>query len=306
MDEDQKVICFLQKNLPQSDSILVGCRADGDINVHECCEYNIISIDDSYSSKQNLSYCNELSNGKENAVFQVRKLSPTELHENQSIQFSNFVYYPGRFLKRIESNHFNQKNQIFRRSFRFRLRKEVFGNVCDLTYLVDSLSKESVDEGSISFKLKMICLKTLRNYINLYLSKEHRPSHLKYQINSVIQNESLKVREGIDSILETIGMHRANISTLVRSEKSLELLMRNDQSQTKMLFVNKLNFFKKKSMNVDGMLLIYNYLVDNFQEIEQAASYKQLLRRTADIDIKSKITLEKEMKLLLKINKQLV
>ncbi|MDQ2685717.1 MAG: hypothetical protein M3Y25_07735 [Thermoproteota archaeon] len=303
---DDQVICFLQKNLPQSDSILVGCRADEDINVHECCEYNIISIDDSYSSKQNLTYCNEFSNGKQNTVFQVRKLSPSELHENQCIQFSNFIYYPGLFLKRIESNHFNQKNQIYRKSFTFRLRKEVFGNVCDLTYLIDSLSKDSVDEGLISFKLKMICLKTLRNYINLYLSKEHRPSHLKYQINSVIQNESLKVRGTIDSILETIGMHRANISTLVRSEKSLELIMRNDQSQTKKLFLNKLNFFKKKSMNVDGMLLIYNYLVDNFQEIEQVVSYKQLLRRTADIDIKSKITLEKEINLLLKINKQLI
>ena len=67
-----------------------------------------------------------------------------------------------------------------------------------------------------------------------------------------------------------------------------------------------LDFFKKKSMNVDGMLLIYNYLVDNFQEIDQVASYKQLLRRTADIDIKSKITLEKEINLLLKINKQLI
>ncbi len=304
----KEVIYFLQKNLPQTDSILLGCRADESINVHECCEYNIISIDDSYSLKQISYYFDESgpSNSNHNKVFQVRLLSPKVLYENDSIRYSDFIYFPRPFLRGIENDHFKQKNQNYRKSFRFGLRKEIFSNICDLTLLSNSLSKESVDEYLISFKLKMISLKTIRNYIHLYLGKEHRPSHIKYQLNSVIQNQSIKIRERIHSVLETIGMHRANSSTLERSEKSLRLIMGGNQSQTNRLILNKVVFFKKKSMYVDGLLLIYNYLVDNFQEIEQVVSYQQLLRRTADIDVKEKITLKNELSLLLECNKQMV
>ena len=59
-------------------------------------------------------------------------------------------------------------------------------------------------------------------------------------------------------------------------------------------------------MYVDGMLLIYNYILDNFPGLEQKLSYQQLLRRTTDIDSKEKMTLIKEINLLKDFNRVLI
>ena len=308
MDIRKVVSNFLEKNIPQYDSILIGCRADDDINVHECCEYNIIALRDLEATPQSLLYFDafEGNNRKYKQTFQVRILSAKQLHINNFIKYSDFEYFPGKFLKSTEFNHFREKNDNMRKTFRFEIRRDVFDSVYNLTFLLNYLSKQVLDEKTISFELKMVSLKTLRNYIHFYLGKEHRPSHLKYQINSVIQTESIKIRECIDKILEFIGMHKANISTLLRSEKSLDLLMRNVQSPTKKLILDKVEFLKEKSMYVDGIFLIYNYLLDNFQGQEQKTSYQQLLRRTADIDNKDKMTLQKEIGLLIEYNKLLI
>jgi hypothetical protein len=308
MDIRRNVSNFLEKNIPQHDSMLLGCRADDEVNVHECCEYNIIALSDLDETPQSLLYFDEFegNNSKYKRTFQVRILSARQFHNNNFIKYSDFVYFPRKFLKSTEFNHFGKKNENLRKTFRFEIRREVLGNVYDLTFLLNTLSKEVLDEKTISFELKMVSLRTLRNYIHFYLGKEHRPSHLKNQINSVIQTESIRIRERIDKILEFIGMHKANISALRRSEKSLDLLMRNVQSPTKKLILHKVEFLKEKSMYVDGIFLIYNYLLDNFQDQEQKTSYQQLLRRTADIDNKDKMTLQKEILLLMEYNKLLI
>ena len=59
-------------------------------------------------------------------------------------------------------------------------------------------------------------------------------------------------------------------------------------------------------MYVDGMLLIYNYILDNFPRLEQKLSYQQLLRRTTDIDSKEKVTLLKDINLLKDFNRVLI
>lgn len=308
MDSNQEVVSFLNKNYPQSDSILLGCRADADVNVHECCEHNIIAVNDSQSSSQRIRFYSIPSEkkGQRNKTFLVRVLSSKELLRNSFIRYSDFIYYPAKSFKISDSNFFRDLNENYRSSFGFLLKTEIFGNVFDLTCLLNSLSRNPINERTISFEIKMMSLRTLRNYIHKYLRKEHRPTHLKYQINSVIQDETMKVRERIDIILDTIGTQRFNISALNRSETSLKFLLGNIHSPTKKLVLEKIRFLREKSMYVDGILLIYNYILDNFQTIEQKLLYQQLLNRTTDIDNKEKLTMVKQIKFLIECNKLLI
>jgi hypothetical protein len=308
MGSSIQVSNFLENNIPQYDCILVGCRADDDVNFLECCEYNIIAINDSHkSSLASLIYFdkNGHNNKKSKTTFQIQVLPVNQFHNNSFIRYSNFLYFPGKFLRHTEFDHFRKKHDDFRKTLRFEIKKEVLNNIYNLTFMLNHLSQGKMDEKTISFELKMVSLKTLRNYVHFYLDKEHRPSHLKNQINLVIQSESIKVRERIDRILESLGMHKANISALNRSEKSLKLLMGDNYSPTKKLVLDKVEFLKEKSMYVDGIFLIYNYILENFQDPGQKSSYQQLLRRATDIDNKDKMSLKKEIELLIEYNKRL-
>jgi len=152
----------------------------------------------------------------------------------------------------------------------------------------------------------MISLKTLKLIIQLYLHSEPRPSHLKHQINLVTQYENIKIREHVDLLLGYIGTNRANISTLSRSEKSLRFLIRHGDKLKDNIFLNKLDFFKEKSMYVDGILLIGNFILDNGYGDQFIQKYNKLLNLITDIQTKEKITMLKEVNLLLEINKNLI
>jgi hypothetical protein len=117
----------------------------------------------------------------------------------------------------------------------------------------------------------------------------------------------LKTREHIDLLLEYIGTDRANISTLTRSEKSLRFLIRGEDMSSNSILLDKLDFFKKRSMYVDGVLLISNFILDRtFDNDQLIKKYNKLLNLITDIQIKEKITMLKEVNLLLEINKNLI
>lgn len=308
MDNSKETSTFLEKNFPQHDCILVGCQADDDIIVHDCCEHNIIALSELHYSHPTPLYYEIFESSKRmfKLTFQVQIIPASMFHDNTFIRYSDYVYFPRKVLRSTEIDHFRKKHENFRKTFKFEIKKELFDNIYNLSFLSNCLSQEIIDEKVVSFELKMASLRTLRNYVQLYLGKEYRPSHLKPQINSIIQSQSIKVRERIDTLLEFLGMHKANVSTLERSEKSLRLLAGNLHSPTKNLILNKVDFFKHKSMYVDGLFLIYNYIADNFQEREQKTSYQELLRRITDVDNKEKISLKKEIKLLIECNKLLL
>lgn len=308
MDNSKDISTFLEKNFPQHDCILVGCQADDDIIVHDCCEYNIIALSESHDSYPTPLYYKifETTKRKSKLNFQVQIIPAAIFHDNTFIRYSDYVYFPRKALRNTEIDHFRKKHENFRKTFKFEIKKELFDNIYNLSFLSNYLSQEFIDEKMVSFELKMASLRTLRNYVQLYSGKEHRPSHLKHQINSIIQSQSIKLRERIDNLLEFLGMHKANVSALERSEKSLRMLSGNLHSPTKNLILKKVNFFKHKSMYVDGLFLIYNYVADNFQEQEQKTSYQELLKRITDIDSKEKIFLKKEIKLLIEYNKLLL
>ncbi|WP_458743301.1 hypothetical protein [Candidatus Nitrosocosmicus sp. T] len=306
--DDEFTFYELGSKFPLMDSILIGCHADRGIIPHECCEYNIISVyDDNMICPQNLvseKEPNVLKNKKR--VYEVLILSAYEFINNPNINYTKFVQMPGQVLKSNIVNHFFDKCDNYNKSFNFVLKANIIKNICEITNLLGLLAREFVDERYISFQLKMLSLKTLENFIHFYLNSEHRPSHLKYQINLVKQNENLKTREHIDQLLEYMGTNRANISSYTRSEKSLRFLTRDEDFRKNRILFNKLEFFKKKSMYVDGILLIDSFILDKVHNEQFIKKYNKLLNHIIDIQTQEKITMLKEVNLLLEINKNLI
>ena len=299
---------LLGSKFPGLNSILIGCHADNGIISHECCEYDLVSLYDSNTLfHKDLAFkpefdviCNN------NRIYEVLILSVKEFIKNPNINYTKFVQFPGRGLETNILNYFVEKSDRYRKSFIFALKTNIIKNICEITNLQDLLSKENVDERFISFQLKMISLKTLKIFIQFYLNAEDRPSHLKYQINLVKQVENLKTRDHVDLLLEYIGTNRANISTLTRSEKSLRFLIRYEDISKNSILLNKLEFFKQKSMYVDGVLLISNFILDRINNNQFIQKYNKLLNHITDIQTKEKITMLKEVNLLLEINKNLI
>jgi len=293
---------------PLLDSIIIGCHADKGIIPHECCECDVISIyDDNIIIPQNRvseKESNLLQDKKR--VYEVLILSAHEFMNNPNINYTKFVQIPGQFMKSNIVNHFLDKCDKYNKSFNFVLKTNIIENICEITTLLGLLAREFVDERYISFQLKMLSLKTLKTLIHFYLNSEHRPSHLKYQINLVKQSENLKTRENVDMLLEYMGTNRANISSYTRSEKSLRFLARNEDIRKNRILFNKLEFFKNKSMYVDGILLINSFILDKIHNEQFIKKYNKLLNHIIDIQTKEKITMLKEVNSLLEINKKLI
>ncbi len=306
--DNEHIFYLLGSKFPELESILIGCHADNGIIPHECCEYDLISLyDNSVVFRQDLPSklkSKVLCDNKR--VYEVLILSAQEFIKNPNINYTKFVQFPGQVLKSNIVNHFIEKCDRYHKSFNFTIKTNIIKNIFEITNLHNLLSREIVDEKFISFQLKMISLKTLKIFIQFYLNSEYRPSHLKYQINLVMQNENLKTREHVDFLLDYVGTNRANISSLTRSEKSLRFLIRcEDISKNNILF-NKLDFFKQKSMYVDGVLLISNFILDRVYDTQFIQKYNKLLNHITDIQTKEKITMLKEVNLLLDINKNLI
>jgi hypothetical protein len=307
MDEEH-IFYLLGSKFPELDTILIGCHADNGIIPHECCEYNLISVYDN-----NILFHQDLTSNRDsnvlhnsNMVYEVLVLSVQEFIKNPNINYTDFVQFPGRVLKSNIVNFFVDKRDKYHKSFNFIMKTNIIKNICEITNLYGLLSKEKMDERFISFQLKMISLKTLMIFIQFYLNSQYRPSHLKYQINLVKQNEKLKTREYVDLLLEYIGTNRANISSLTRSEESLKFLIRCEDIAKNAILFNKIDFFKRKSMYVDGILLINSFILNRVYDNQFIKKYNKLLNHVTDIQTKEKITMLKEVNLLLEINKNLI
>ena len=306
--DNEYISCLLGSKFPDLDFILIGCHVDSGIIPHKCCEYDLVSLHhDKSLFHRDLAYKQD-SNVflNHDRVYEVLILSIQEFMKNPKIKYTNFVLFPSQTLKSTIVNYFTEKCDRFQKSFNLTLKTIIIRNIFEITNLHNLLIREVVDEKFISFQLKMISLKTLKLFIQLYLHSEARPSHLKHQINLVMQNESLKIRQHVDLLLEYIGTNRANISTLSRSEKSLRFLIRHEDKLKNSIFLNKLDFFKQNSMYVDGILLIGNFILDKGYGCQFIQKYNKLLNLISDIQTKEKITMLKEANLLLEINKNLI
>ncbi len=139
--------------------------------------------------------------------------------------------------------------------------------------------------------------------IKLYLNEYPSPSHAKYQIK-MIREKNMKIREWVDLLQEYLGIERSNISIMNRSVKSLRFLFRDCiQKNEFKLLLEKLSFFNRNSMYVDGYLLINYYIKEQNFETNFVINYNKLLNYILDVQNREKLTMLKEVETLFSINR---
>lgn len=307
MSSEDGIPTFLRNNFPENDSILIGCRADLESEVHDFCEYNIISLSD-----HNLLFLNPQfhaiygHNRFKKVLYEVILLSVNDFYRNSRICYSEYVSFLGSSLRRNSVNHFERKRDSYLQSLKFKIRSDVIKNIYDITALLNLMKSQNSDEKINSLNLKIISLRTLQTYLLWFLKKEIRPSHIRSQIRLVLDNEPIKVREIIISLLDIVGTERANISTLSRSETSFRMFLDTTNQSRKPVIFEKIGYFKKQSMYVDALLMIYHLALEYCRGTDHFKRYPEMWKRTLDVSNKEKIILLKEVDLLLNFNKNLL
>lgn len=307
MDNTTKLLTFLQDNYSETDCALIGCRADDEIRSHECCEYDIVSINENSITniQPQIVFHREQGNTK-NPIYEVIKIGRKNFYDNTDLSYSVFAPFLKSSLRSTSIDYFERKSELYRKSIQFNNRSIIIRNIYNISKLINVINKENSNTNQISLDIKINSLLTLTSYLQWHLKKELRPSHMRSQIKLVLDNEGTKISDAITSILETIGTERINKSTLSRSEKSIMMLSNTDNQSELSLMAEKINYFKLKSNYFDAMLLVYNFAVRYYQKTSSNNRYNEVLKRAIDVQNKEKITLLKEIKLLLKFNKNLL
>lgn len=307
MNKNLELLALMRDKFSEDDCALIGCRADSEIHSYECCEYNIVSINE--LADQKLQFSTGVLFGQSEAkipIFEVIKISRDLFYENTNLCYSDYVPFYMSSLRSTSTDHFKRKNELYRQSIEFINRSEIIRNIYNIHTIANTLDRENSNIDLLSLDVKICSLKTLRDYLQWYLKKELRPSHIRSQIKLVFDNEGSKVGEVITSLLELIGSERANKSTLSRSEKSIMMLSNKDNQSRLSLIAKKINYFKFNSMYFDAMLLVWDFATQYYRGTQCNKRYNEVLKRVIDVQNKEKITLLEEMKLLLKFNKNLL
>lgn len=307
MDNAARLLAFLQDNYSDTDCALIGCRADPEIYSHECCEYDIVSLDEKSSSKLQCQIQFHRETGyTQIPIYEVFKIGKNDFYDNAALCYSAYVPFLRASLRSTSFNHFERKSELFRQSMQYNNRTKIIRNIYNIHSLMNILNKENSKANLLSLDSKICSLLTLRCYLQWYLKKELRPSHMRSQINLVLENVNSKGSDAITSILGIIDSERANKSTLSRSEKSVAMLIKKDNHSKFDLIAKKIDYFKLNSKFFDAMLLVYDWALKYYQNTPPNRRYGEVLKRAIDVQNKEKITLLKEMKLLLEFNKNLL
>lgn len=298
---------YLQQSLSKYDSALIGCRADPEIQSHECCEFDVISIANHNSFSLQPQLKNNFGfNASFTPIIEFIEVTQDTFYNNPRIFYSDFVSLPKSSLRTTTIDHFKRKSEICGQNIEYNTRFKAIQNIYNITTIINDIDKPNNIENLSSLYAKMYSLHTLVNYLQKYLRREVRPCHIRSQIKCLLENEGSKTGEVVISLLDLIDVERVNKSSLARSEVSLNMLLNDGSSLRLSLLKNKINYLKSKSMYVDAMLLLYHFVMDYYDETEQNKQYPEILKRIIDIPKKEKMTLLKEMKLLIEFNKNLL
>ena len=155
-----------------------------------------------------------------------------------------------------------------------------------------------------SIYLKMMSFSLLGLLVQLFCNEVPKPTHLKYQMNAM-KEKNMKIKEHVDTLSEYLELDRSNVSTITRSEKSLIFLMKHTERHNHEveLFKTKVDFFNKKSMYVDGNLLVHSFVKKHNFDESYIKNYSKIINRILDVQIKEKTVLLKELEMLFNINK---
>jgi hypothetical protein len=310
--EIEDVIDFLEISYPENESILVGCRAEFSSS-YECCEYDIIVLrkeQEKNNTKKTRDYDIHKINDKTLEIF---ILSKEKLTYNSNIDFLNYIDLTSNTLKSSIQNDFERKRKYNKKSFKILTKRKSLKFALDCMEVSKRIRSDAFDEKLSSLYLNIMSFNVLELFIEFFQYEASRPTHLKYQMNNIKEN-NLKIKESIDIVLENLQLERSNISTITRSEKSLFFLLKYVGHHNHHLHYHKvceilgskINYFKNNSMYVDANLLIHSFIKRQSFDDGFIKNYNRLLNQSMDVQIKEKSILLKELETLFDINKNFI
>jgi hypothetical protein len=311
--EIKDIIDFLKTSYPENEIILVGCRAETSIS-YECCEYDIIVLQKEMGkgnikkSKKNYNICKV--NEK---TLEIYFLNKEELIFNPDINFKNYINVTNSVFKSNSENDFERKRHYNKENFNTITKRKSLKFALDCTKVKKLVINGTLDQRLSSLYLKMMSFNVLELFIQMFHGDSPRPTHLKYQVNQIKENNR-KIKESIDIVLDYLQLERSNISTITRSEKSLFFLLNHikhldhhmHNHKVSEMLSSKLNYFKNQSMYVDANLLIQGFIRRQNLDANYIINYNRLLNQILDIQLKEKTILLKEIETLFNINKSLI
>jgi hypothetical protein len=299
------IVEFLKICHPENECILVGCRADPGIS-YECCEYDVIVLNGNgeikNTPKKDKKKCGfyDLDNKK----LEILLLDKESFFQNGDIGLLNYVSLTNSTLKSNLEALFEKKKRYSQKNIGVLAKRRSMRFALCCTKVNKQLSRNVFNPNLCSIYLKMMSFSLLGLLVQLVCNEVPKPTHLKYQMNAM-KEKDMKTKEHVDTLSEYLELDRSNVSTITRSEKSLIFLMKHTERHNHEvdLFKTKVDFFNKKSMYVDGNLLVHSFVKkQNFDE-GYIKNYSKIISRILDVQIKEKTVLSKELEMLFNINK---
>ena len=311
--ENKDIIDFLKISYPENESIIVGCRAETSIS-YDCCEYDIIVLQKEMEkgnikkSKKSYNVCKV--NEK---TLEIHFLNKEELIYNPDINFKNYIDVTNSVFKSNSESNFERKRHYNKENFDTITKRKSLKFALDCTIISKRVINGTLDQRLSPLYLKMMSFNVLELFIQMFHGDSPRPTHLKYQVNQIKENNS-RIKENIDIVLDYLQLERSNISTITRSEKSLFFLLNHTKHldhhmhnhKLSEILKSKLNYFKDHSMYVDASLLIHGFIRRQNLDEDYIKNYNRLLNQILDIQIKENTILLKEIETLFNIKKSLV
>ncbi|HZH39052.1 MAG TPA: hypothetical protein VEX17_03210, partial [Bacillales bacterium] len=245
-------------------------------------------------------------------TLEIHFLNKEELMYNPDINFKNYINVTNSVFKSNSENDFERKRHYNKENFNTITKRKSLKFALDCTKVNKLVINGTLDQRLSSLYLKMMSFNVLELFIQMFHCDSPRPTHLKYQVNQIKEN-NLRIKESIDIVLDYLQLERSNISTVARSEKSLFFLLNNTKHldhhtqihKVSEMLSSKLNHFKSQSMYVDANLLIHGFIRRQNLDANYIKNYNRLLNQILDIQIKEKTILLKEIETLFNINKSL-
>ena len=302
------IVDFLKTSYPENESVLVGCRAGPGIP-YDCCEYDIIILNangerNNAEKKDKKKYgFYQLANNNLEIFF----LNKESFFQNNNVDFLNYVSLTDSALKSTVDDLFERKKCYNQKNIGILTKRKSMQFALGCTKMTKQILRNVYNSDLGSIYLKIMSFSLLEILIQLFDNEIPKPSHLKYQMNS-LKEKNVKIKEYVDTLSEYLELDRSNVSTITRSEKSLSFLLKHAKrhSHEVKMFETKVKFFKDKSMYVDANLLVHSYMKRYIYDETYIINYGKIMNHILDIQIKEKTILLKELEVLFNINKSIV
>lgn len=301
---DENIITFLNTLYPKNESILIGCRG-GKYHSYNCCEYNIIVLlhdGNKLNSRETRRQLLQFNEKKLKLLFYDRE----NFIKNSDILFLDYVPLTNIYFKSNQKNYFELKKCCNNLNIKLLIKRKLFKLALDCVQINKDISNGKIEQNLSSFYVQMISFYILELMIQLYLNEIPSPSHLKYQIN-FIKGINSKIKETVDILLDVLEIDQSNISSIERSIKYLVFLIKTNLNNFDLdLLLDKLEYFKKKSMYVDANLLIHSFILNQAFDKSYINSYSKTLKNILNIKNKDEIFISKELQIIFNILKNLI